>query len=250
MDRQFVQRLAQTAGGFRDEWCSEIAAEMEHVLAFIRFQSAHQDDDAFVMLLAQPAGEGCNVEAVLRRSELPYRRVGKIFGIRREGFFKFGIQMERLFSIPVGESPLPGMIAEKAGLLDGLGCSRPTELGRAIRGDRDQRPRLIECLDDRGQKLRCCGAAGSDDRTRLGGFHRPPKGEKSSAAFLEMPPNTDQPGGFGTGQRLQQRRVSGTGTDDELAHARPEAAFYHIHRRLPCIHAGCANAAERDCPNV
>ena len=80
---------------------------------------------------------------------------------------------------------------------------------------------------------RCRPAAGGDNRARLGSFHRSTGSKKTGAAFLEMPPDPDQPGLFGPGRRLQQCRVPRPGADDELAHARLEKAFRHIDRHFP-----------------
>ena len=141
--------------------------------------------------------------------------------------------MQRLVSIPIGESPLPRVISKNPRLLDGLRRARPAKRRRAVRRDRHERAALIVRLDDRGQQLRNGGAAGGDDRAGLRGFHGTPQREKSRAAFLKMPPDADESGGFRAGESFEQSRIPRPGADDELTDARLETAFYHIDRWIP-----------------
>jgi hypothetical protein len=79
---------------------------MKHLLAFVRLQPADQDDEAFVMLIAQPAGERGDIELLLGGSERKQRLAGEIFLAGLESFLELDIEVDRLISIPGGKISL------------------------------------------------------------------------------------------------------------------------------------------------
>ena len=73
MDGERLERFPQAAGGLGDDRRAEVLTEMEHVLALVRLQPADEDDDAFIMFLAQPAGERGDVEFFLHGNKITKR---------------------------------------------------------------------------------------------------------------------------------------------------------------------------------
>ena len=179
VDGQSPEGLAQAAGGFRDDRRAEIPAEMENLLLLVRFQPAYQNDDSLIEVLAQPAGERGDIEPVLRRSEGAGGFPREIFIAGLEGFLELRVEMDRALAVPVGEVALKRMDSENPRLLDRLGRAGATECGGPVRGQRDQRPRLIERLDHRGQQFGGGGPAGGDHGAGIAGFHVCGRGRKT-----------------------------------------------------------------------
>ena len=158
--------------------------------------------------------------------------------------------MDRPLACPLGKIARKGVNSEKPFLLDRLRSAGAAESRGAVRGDRHQGTGLIECLDHRRQQFRRRSPAGGDDGAGSPGFHGPAERKKPGAAFLEVPPNPDEARRFGTGKRLDQGRIARPGTDDKLTNTRPQAAFHHINRRIPCIHAASASPSAGQCPSA
>ena len=144
--------------------------------------------------------------------------------------------MNGAIAVPCAEVILERIGSENALLLDGLRRARVAEGRWAVSGQGDQRAVLIEGLDDGGEQFSGGRAAGGDDRAGEAGFHGSAEREKSGRAFLEVPPQANDAGGFRTGKGLDQGGVAGTGADHEFPDPGPEAAVHHIKRRFPCVH--------------